>query len=163
MRKKIHFFVSYARANKDLGGRFLEKFQEQLAPSKKYNYILWRDNRILVGEQWHDEIQNALDRCDMGLLLVSPAFLGSRYISEHELPRFVGEQAKPVIPVMLQPVDFELHDLKGLEKAQIFRLDKPRFRSPKAYGECNSRQRDEFTMDLFRHVEWRLGKLFLNS
>ncbi|MBN1316446.1 MAG: toll/interleukin-1 receptor domain-containing protein [Anaerolineales bacterium] len=160
MRKQIHFFVSYARANKSLAGRFLDRFLEQLAPSKKYDYILWRDAHILVGEQWHDEILQALDRCNLGLLLISPALLGSRYISEHELPRFVGEKAKPVIPVMLQPVDFEYHDLKGLENAQIYRLDKPRFQSPKAYGECSGRQRDEFVMELFRQVERRLGKLF---
>lgn len=159
MKKQIHFIISYARANKNLAGRFIEKFQEQAAPSKKYQYILWRDTQILVGEQWHGEIQQALDQCDLGLLLISPAFLGSQYISEHELPRFVGEKAKPVIPVMLQPVDFDYHDLKGLEKAQIYRLDKPRFHSPKAYGECTGRQRDEFALDLFRQVEQRLGKL----
>ena len=159
MKKKVKFFVSYARANKDLATRFLEKFREQASPSKKYKYIFWRDSKILVGEQWNDKIQEALRQCDLGLVLISPAFLGSQYITEHELPKFVGSKAKPLIPVMLQPVDFQYHDLKGLQKAQIFRLDRPRFRSPKSYGECTGRQRNQFALDLFRQVELRLDKL----
>jgi hypothetical protein len=159
MRKKIKIFVSYARANRDLATRFLEKYREQVGPSKSYKYIFWRDAGILVGERWHDEIQGALKGCDLGLLLVSPAFLGSQYIGEHELPGFVGDDARPLIPVMLQPVDFERHDLKGLKRTQIFRLDSPRFQSPKAYGDCTGRQRNRFVQELFRQVEARLDKI----
>ena len=159
MKRRVRIFVSYARANKDLAVRFLERFREQAAPSKSYRYVFWRDAEILVGESWHEEIQAALDACDMGLILVSPAFLGSQYIDENELPRFVGSGARPVIPVMLQSVDFERHDLKGLQRAQIFRLDGPRFRAPKSYGECTGPQRDHFAQELFRQVEARLDKL----
>ncbi len=159
MKKKIKIFVSYTRANRDLATRFLEKFREQVTPSRNYKYVFWRDAEILVGEKWHDEIQEALMDCNLGLLLVSPAFLGSQYIDEHELPKFVGSNAKPLIPIMLQPVDFERHDLKGLQRAQIFRLDGPRFRSPKSYGECTGLQRDRFAQELFRQVESRLDKL----
>ncbi len=159
MKKKIKIFVSYARANRDLAIRFLEKFREQATPSKKYKYIFWRDTEILVGEKWHDEIQAALIECNLGLLLVSPAFLGSQYIDKHELPKFVGSDGKPLIPIMLQPVDFERHDLKGLQRSQIFQLDSPLFHSPKAYGECTGRQRDRFAQELFRQVESRLDKL----
>jgi hypothetical protein len=159
MKKKIKFFVSYARANKDLAARFLEKFREQATPSKSYEYVFWRDTNLLVGEKWHDQIQEALKECDLGLLLISPAFLGSQYIDQQELPNFTGVDAKPVIPVMLQPVDFERHDLKGLQDSQIFRLERPRFRSPKSYGECTGLQRDQFAQELFRQVEARLDNL----
>ena len=152
-------FVSYARANRDLAARFLEKFQEQAAPSKQFDYTFWRDNDILVGEKWHEEIQHALGECDAGLVLVSPAFLGSQYIQDHELPKFVKGGDKPVIPVLLQPIDLERHDLKGLQQAQIFRLDRPRFASSKAYGECSGSHRDQFALELFRQVEARLDKI----
>lgn len=159
MKKKITIFVSYARANRDLATRFLRKFQEQSAPSKQYHYAFWRDNDILVGEKWHEEIQHALGQCDVGLVLVSPAFLGSQYIQDHELPEFVKGGDKPVIPVMLQPIDLERHDLKGLQQRQIFRLDRSRFASPKAYGECSGSHRDQFALELFRQVEDRLDKV----
>jgi hypothetical protein len=159
MKKNIAIFVSYARANRELATRFLKKFQEQTAPSKHYHYTFWRDNDILVGEKWHEEIQIALGQCDMGLVLVSPAFLGSQYIQDHELPQFMKGGENPVIPVLLQPVDLERHDLKGLQQTQIFRLERPRFASPKAYGECSGSHRDQFAQELFRQVEARLDSV----
>jgi hypothetical protein len=159
MKNKITVFVSYARANRDLATRFLKKFNEQAAPSKLYQYVFWRDNDILVGEKWHEEIQVALAQCDVGLVLISPAFLGSQYIQEHELPKFLKSGGKSVIPVLLQPIDLDRHDLKGLQRTQIFRLERPRFASPKAYGECSGTQRDQFALKLFGQVEARLDKV----
>jgi hypothetical protein len=159
MKKKIKVFVSYARANRDLATRFLKKFKEQAAPSRQYQYVFWRDNDILVGEKWHEEVQVALAQCDMGLVLISPAFLGSQYIQDHELPKFLKSGGKPVIPVLLQPIDLDRHDLKGLQRTQIFRLDRPRLAFPKAYGECSGAQRDQFALELFRQVEARLDKM----
>ncbi|MCA9499704.1 MAG: toll/interleukin-1 receptor domain-containing protein [Nitrospirales bacterium] len=159
MKKNVTVFVSYARANRDLATRFLKKFKEQAAPSKQYHYTFWRDNDILVGEKWHEEIQYALGECDVGLVLLSPAFLGSQYIQNNELPNFVKSGRKSLIPVMLQPIDLERHDLKGLQQTHIFRLDRPRFASPKAYGECSGAHRDQFALEVFRQVEARLDKV----
>ncbi len=159
MKKNITVFVSYARANRDLATRFLKKFKEQAAPSRHYSYSFWRDADILVGEKWHEAIQRALDQCDVGFVLISPAFLGSQYIQDHELPKFLKAGGKSVVPVLLQPIDVDRHDLKGLHRTQIFRLDRPRFASAKAYGECSGAQRDQFALELFRQVEARLDKV----
>ncbi|MHC4356880.1 MAG: toll/interleukin-1 receptor domain-containing protein, partial [Planctomycetota bacterium] len=155
-RRKIELFVSYARSNKNLTKNFLDRFEEYVAPSKSYEYVFWQDERILVGEEWHQGIREALERCGLGLLLVSPAFLGSKYISKHELPEFVGNASKPLIPIMLQPIDFDRFDLKGLKRRQIFRLDSEKFKSPKSYGECIGNQRYRFVQALFGKVEQRL-------
>jgi len=162
MKKKITVFVSYSRANRDLATRFLRKFKEQASPSKRYHYVFWRDQDILVGEKWHEAIQKALAQCDVGLFMISPAFLGSQYIQDHELPKLLKSTGKSVIPVLLQPIDVDRHDLKGLQRTQIFRLDRPRFASPKAYGECSGNQRDQFALELFRQVEGRLDKVVKN-
>lgn len=157
-KKKVELFVSYARSNKTLAANFLRRYAEQTVASSRYDYIFWRDTDILVGEEWHEAIASALGRCDLGLLLVSPAFLGSQYISDHELPRFVGGRGKPLIPVVLQAVDFDRHDLKGLRQHQLFRLDGERFKAPKSYGECTGNQRDRFVRALFREVEHKLDR-----
>ena len=159
MKKNVTVFVSYARANRDLATRFLKKFKEQAAPSKQYHYTFWRDNDILVGEKWHEEIQYALGECDVGLVLLSPAFLGSQYIQNNELPNFVKSGRKSLIPVMLQPIDLERPDLKSLQQTHIVRPDRPRFASPKAYGECSGAHRDQFALEVFRQVEARLDKV----
>lgn len=158
-RKKIKFFISYASENRELATGFLEKFSVQVAPSEKYEYILWSDIKILVGETWHEEIQRALEECDLGLLLVSPEFLGSEYINKHELPKFVESDAKPLIPIMLKSV-VRGQNLKGLQRAQIFRLYSSRFKPKnKPYGDCTGLQRDRFAQELFMQVESKLDKL----
>jgi hypothetical protein len=93
----------------------------------------------------------------MGLLMISPAFLASSYITEKELPVFVAGE-KACVPVMLQPVDFDLHDLKGLEKRQIFIFDYVGFKEPRGYGECKSHRRNAFVLELFREIEKKLEK-----
>lgn len=135
-RKRIEFFVSYANRNQQLAESFISKLVDQLRPSKTYNYRLWMDSGIIIGEEWEKQIIEARNKCDFCLLLVSPAFLWSKFIGEKELPHFVGNNRAPSIPVMLQPIDFELHDLRGLKALQIFRFSGHRFKEPRAYGEC---------------------------
>ncbi len=155
-RKKVSFFVSYAHRNKALTSSFLAKLSDVLAPSRRFDYSLWHDCGIEAGSDWEEQIQQAIDECDFGLLLISPAFLASKYITEKELPIFVSKSGKPSIPVMLQPIDFARHDLKGLKKKQIFRLDYEGFKEPRAYGDCKGQRRETFVLDLFKAIEDRL-------
>jgi len=160
-KRNVVVFVSYARLNSRLASTFLSLFKQQVGASKSYRYSFWRDTDILVGEDWKKAIENAIDECHLGLLLISPAFLGSDYISRNELPRLLRRREKVVIPVMLQPVDPEHHDLKGLDYRQIFRLQRETFRGgPKAFAGCKGEERNEFALELFRQVEARLNKQF---
>ena len=156
MRFEVLIFVSYSHNNQELANGFLRKLKEYTRPSIKYHYRYWQDKKLLVGEDWDHEIRKALNDCNLGLLLISASFLGSKYITEVELRYFAD---KPIIPVLLWPVDFERHDLKGLDKRQIFRLEKSGFLRPKAYGECTSKQREAFILSLFQQMEHRLDKL----
>lgn len=158
MRKRITMFVSYAHANQELASRFSAQFKEYTLPSKAYQYNIWRDTDLLVGENWDQEIKKSLNKCDLGLLLISASFLGSNYITSIELNLL---KTKPIIPVLLWPVDFDRHDLKGLREKQIFRYNKPGFIKPKSYGQCTTKQRVEFMLALFQQVEKRLDKLNL--
>ena len=156
MRKRVSIFVSYAHANQDLATRFVTQFKEYTRPSKSYQYNIRRDTDLLVGENWDQEIKKSLDKCDLGLLLISASFLGSNYITSIELKLL---ETKPVIPVLLWPIDFDRHDLMGLDEKQIFRFNKPGLLRPKSYGQCTTKQRVEFILALFQQVEKRLDKL----
>ena len=158
MRTPVPFFVSYAHLDSRIATTFINCLTEQLAPSGRYDYALWRDTELLVGDRWHDEIVQALDACQLGLLLISPAFLASDYITRHELPRFVGNGAKSIIPVMLKAVSLQRHDLKGLDQYQIFRLD-----NVKPFADCTTdATRRRFAEGLFGQIESRLDRLFGN-
>ncbi len=155
MKQKIQYFVSYAHRNSALAQNFIERLDDVLAPSKRFEYSRWQDTDLILGDEWKAQIIKAIENCDFGLLLISPAFLASSFITKSELPKFVsGEKAS--VPVMLQPVDFDRHDLKGLEKKQIFRFAPKGSANPKAYAECRSHRRDAFVLELFRQIERKL-------
>ena len=156
MRKKVKVFISYAHANKELVSRFVTKIEEYTRPSLNYEYQIWWDKKLLIGEEWQKEIIQTLEECDLGLLMISASFLGSRFIEDVELDFLKN---KPILPVLLWPIDFHRHDLKGIEEKQIFRLDKPGLSRPKSFGECTKKQREEFMLVLFQQIEERLDKL----
>lgn len=159
-KKRIEFFVSYAHRNKRLAESLVDELMELLRPSKTYEYVMWMDSAIVLGNQWQKQILDARDRCAFGLLLVSPTFLSSTFIGENELPHYVGDTRAASIPVMLSKVDFQLHDLKGLEELQIFRFAGQRYTEPRSYGECKSgNPRKEFVFELFQAIEAKLAHL----
>lgn len=74
---------------------------------------VWDDRRIELGDDWRSEIQTALQRADVAVLLVSANFLTSRFILEEEIPvllRRRKEEGLLVIPVILRPCDWQAHD-----------------------------------------------------
>lgn len=84
---------------------------------------------------------------------------------KEELPNFVGDGAKPVIPVMLRKVNLDRHDLKGLKESQIYRY-KAGHDNFRSYAQCGSEQRDDFVFDLHDKIEQRLdrtGRLFSDT
>lgn len=157
MRVPITLFTSYARKDKPLADRFVRHLDEQCAPSRHYAYTLWRDTAVVVGERWHEEIQQALHTCQAGLLLLSPAFLTSAYITQQELPHFLGTLAPPILPVLLKPIDLQRHDTQGLAPYQMFRLD-----DVQAFADCTTDlTRSRFAATLFAQIEQRLDRLGL--
>lgn len=122
----IRYFISYAHDDKKQKQDCMQRLQPHLNCAKAYEFIPWDDGDIEIGENWFNAIARAMDQCDFGLLMASPAFLSSPFISAHELPRFVSSNPgasaqKRAVPVALKPLDFSGHsDLKGLEKIQIF-------------------------------------------
>lgn len=154
IKTKVRFFVSYAHHDKRECMRLLEQLKVQMGPSARYEFELWDDRAIMTGEAWKREILQAIDGSDIGLLFVSPAFLGSEFIGKEELPRFVGDEAKPAIPVEIHDVDFNLHDLKGLDQQQLFRLDREQ-----SFFKCTGQKRVRFAQQLYAQIEERLRRL----
>ncbi|MBI5282179.1 MAG: TIR domain-containing protein, partial [Candidatus Solibacter usitatus] len=156
-KQVVRFFVSYAHKDEALTDRLLETLGTEFGASKRYDLDVWKDSKIPLGEKWHESIQHAIADCDFGLMLVSPAFLGSKYIGESELPQFVGDgpNRKPLLPVGIAEVDFERQDLKGLEERQIF-LRKGRFFERMR----TSVEQREFVHELYQKIEDRLTSHF---
>ena len=163
MKRKVRYFVSYAHDDGKLPGKLTTQLHKHLGACKDYEFERWQDTDLLVGEKWHEQIQKAIADCDFGLLLVSPAFLSSRYIGEHELPHFVNGP-KPCLPVALCRIDFQNHDLKGLQDSQIFHYRSEGAEGPRAFADYYSAKlQADFALKLFADITARLKKLFASK
>ncbi|ETW93739.1 MAG: hypothetical protein ETSY1_37875 [Candidatus Entotheonella factor] len=79
-------FISYSQQDQE----FFEAFCKYLTPEVLSSSLqLWSDQQIQPSQNWHEEIQQALERTAVAVLLVSQDFLISNYICQYELPYLV--------------------------------------------------------------------------
>ena len=160
MKREIRIFVCYAHRNQKTATEFIERFKDYVSPSKNFKYIFWRDVELLVGQDWNHQIEQNLENCDCAILLLSTAFLNSNYIKKIEIPHLQDAQ-KLIFPVALSKLNFEKHDLFGLEKYQIFRLEHHDFSEAKEYNSLsNEGRKDEFVDRLFVQIEKQLDSFY---
>ena len=81
-------FVSYSREDAE----WLRRVVTMLKPLVRARRCRssGSDTIIGTGEQWGPQIEDAIARADIALLLVSPDFLGSEFIMDRELPALIG-------------------------------------------------------------------------
>ncbi|MCL2860945.1 MAG: GTP-binding protein [Firmicutes bacterium] len=112
MRDQI--FICYSHKDR--------KFKERLA--KHFNslarrdlLIYWDDSKIEAGDKWKKEIQTALNKSCVAILLVSKDFLDSEFITEVELPTILNETYNITsIPVLIGNCLYdEVTDIKDMQ------------------------------------------------
>ncbi|MDP3225463.1 MAG: toll/interleukin-1 receptor domain-containing protein, partial [Rubrivivax sp.] len=72
---------------------------------------VWDDRRIQGGDDWRQEIRQAIEGCDIALLLISADFLISKFILDEEVPRLLERRVQAqvrVIPIILGPCQWQL-------------------------------------------------------
>lgn len=121
----VRMFLSFARRDTDVAGRMWELLAEATAVDRIYGFELWRfDEALLVGESWDARIRAALADNELGVLAVSNASLGSKYVTEVELPAFLNVVGKRIVPVLLRKPNKHA-DWRGLDGKQIYGRDRP--------------------------------------
>jgi hypothetical protein len=108
-------FISYSHQDRP----WLDRLMEHLAVLERWGLIhAWSDNRIAAGADWQGEIEEALSRSRVAVLLVSPPFLASQFVWEEEMPRIVAHAANGmlILPLVVRPCAWRLEkDLRALQ------------------------------------------------
>lgn len=113
-------FISYARKDR----QWLEKLELHLKPLEREALIeLVSDTRIESGAKWRQEIADALATFDVAILLISPDYLASDFISAEELPSILGgteARGTRILPIIVRPC----LPTKGIEDIQALNSPK---------------------------------------
>ena len=98
-RTDKQIFVSYSRADTDFARQLYFDLQA-------LSFKLWRDrSEMKGGEDWRQEIMEAIDECGTMILCMSPASLASKYVAWEW--QYARQHGKRVIPVVAASVEFE--------------------------------------------------------
>lgn len=96
-------FVSYSHKDET----FKNDLVSMLTPLQNQGILeIWQDRYIEEGDEWYQAIKNAINTCDLALLLISREFLASRFIQNDELPSLLQrrkEEGLRIIPIILRP------------------------------------------------------------
>lgn len=116
-------FISYAHKDDE---KWLDSLLTHVNFLKGHGVKIWTDRDIKPGARWHEEIQNALARARVAVLLVTPAFLESPYIASQELPallRAANSEGLVVFPIPVRASSYDWSTLAPIQAA--FPLSKP--------------------------------------
>jgi nucleoside 2-deoxyribosyltransferase len=104
--KHRNVFISYSHSDRD----YLDRLLVHLKPLERDGLIdLWVDTRLRAGDRWKKEIEKALNRANVSVLLVSADFLASDFITDNELPpllKSAEEKGMRIVPLIVKPCRF---------------------------------------------------------
>ena len=103
-------FISYSHQNESWKNKLLPQLHalEQAGIGMR----VWHDRKIDGGDQWYPEIQEAMANAAVALLLISPDFLASGFITKEEVPYLIERQEKHgmlLIPLLVRKCPWKAH------------------------------------------------------
>ena len=112
--RTVTYFVSYAHKDSRPVDSLLEKLRARLALEKDFRFDCWRDiDEILPGEKIPKEIENGIARSQIGLQMVSIAYMSSEFVRDQERPKCVpgreySNDSSLLLgfPIAIDPPDF---------------------------------------------------------
>lgn len=104
MEKKHSIFISYSHEDDE----WLKKVRRNLKSLQRYydNVKSWSDQEIMASDVWKDEIDKALRGATIAILLISPDFMASDFITNEELQPILNKavvEGTKILSLILRP------------------------------------------------------------
>jgi tetratricopeptide (TPR) repeat protein len=137
-------FISYSHHDK----RYLTELLVHLTPLVRDKEVaVWADTKLQAGDEWREEIRQALASATVAIVLVSAQFRASKFIAEEELPPLLAAaktRGMLIIPVI---VGFCPYDDSELAYVQAVN-------SPSDYlSKLRPHKRDVVWVDVMQRIE----------
>jgi internalin A len=113
MRDQV--FISYCHDDRKL----MDQLLTHLRPYVRNGTVTaWSDQQIGAGSRWFAEIQTALAKARVAVLLVSPDFLASDFIHTHELGPLLKAAEAGGVKILWVPLRPSAYKTTSLESYQ---------------------------------------------
>ena len=114
-------FISYSHKDE----AWKDRLTAHLNVLKRQDLLdFWEDRQILPGGDWYQDIQTAITKAQIAILLISVDFLNSEFILNEELPVLLQkrqDQGLTIIPVIVEPCLWE--DVSWLSPINVLPKD----------------------------------------
>jgi len=113
--EKTDIFISYSSKDRQWAQDFASHFDS-------LNISFWYDQNIQAGRKWNDDIEEAMQKAKMAVLLISVNFMNSTYIKEKELvklkQRYDNNEIQ-IIPIYISSCLYNtVNEFKWLDEIQ---------------------------------------------
>jgi len=113
----MKIFISYSHKNEEWKNRLEEELK---VFELEGNLDIWSDRKIQTGADWFNEIQDAIERSNIAILLISKSFIISDFIRTKEIPQILRKKERQVdfkvFPIIIEPCNWqEVHWLTGIQ------------------------------------------------
>ena len=118
MGKRNGVFISYSKKD----AKWLDYLRTHLSYlEREYQFSIWEDSKIKVGADWRTEIEGAIGKTKVAILLVSANFIASNFITNEELPALLHAAEKEgayIFSIIVSHCMF--NDIQVISKYQTF-------------------------------------------
>jgi len=104
MRTQNKIFISYCHKDEEWKDRF--KPHLLMLEKSGQDIIVWDDRKINAGNQWYQDIKDAMEQSKVAVCLISADYLASDFCIKEEIPFLLEKQKDDgmiLIPILIRP------------------------------------------------------------
>src|SRR4029079_3026841 len=105
--RRVNLLLSYSSTHSRRKDQLVENLRLGVAGEEAWD--IWDDRKIRAGDNWLEQIEKALNRAEMAIVLVSVHFLNSEFIQRKEVADLLQAQRRrglTIVPILLEDCQY---------------------------------------------------------